>query len=167
MRLEDLKVIQNITPYWGQGHYLAQTPEGELIEVLVAERRSESVTSLLSWANALERIDHPTIPRVKTIAHKQTTFVALQQREGLPLSHCIHQHHDLLSRLDILMLFYQLATALRQLHDHGLNHANLTLDQMRVVGEGKLLLQGWAPPSIDQYFASRCLDDLKRFKNFF
>ena len=167
MLLEDLTIVQSLTPHWGGGHYLAQQQDGDYLEVLVAERSSESVTSLLSWANALERVDHPSIPRVKTIVHQQTTFVALQLREGQSLSQCIHQHHDQLSRLDILTLFYQLATALRKLHDHGLNHGNITLDHMKIVGEGELLLQGWAPPTIDKTFALRCVDELKRFKNFF
>ena len=37
MLLEELVVIQNLTPRWGRGHYLAKNAGGELLEVLVAE----------------------------------------------------------------------------------------------------------------------------------
>jgi formylglycine-generating enzyme required for sulfatase activity len=167
MQLADLDILQNVTPKWGAGHYLARHQNGDLLEVLVAERSSESVTSLLSWAHALERVSHPSIPDIQTIVHQEITFVALKVNDGLSLSHPIQNDRDQLNRLDILSAFYQLATALKKLHDHGLNHGNLTLDHMKFVGEGHLQLRGWAPPAIETTFSLRQLDELKRFKNFF
>ena len=167
MHLDSLEIIQNITPRWGAGHYLARHPNGDLLEVLVAERSSESVTSLLSWAHALERIDHPCLPYVQTIVHQETTFVALKLREGSSLAHWVQRDREKLHRFDILCLFFQLATALRKLHDHRLNHGNLTLDHMLLVGDGKLQLRGWAPPALETTFALRQFDELKRFKSFF
>ena len=45
MQLADLTIIQNVTPKWGAGHYLAHDGDGNLLEVLVAERSTESVTA--------------------------------------------------------------------------------------------------------------------------
>lgn len=168
MRLKDLDILQNITPRWGAGHYLARHQSGELLEVLVAEQTSESVTSLLAWANAFERITHPCLPQVQTIVHHEaSTFVALKVQEGLSLAQCVQNNRASLNKLDILSLFFQLATALKKLHEHGLNHGNLNLDNMLLIGEGGLLLQGWAPPTLETTFALRLVDELKRFKSFF
>ena len=167
MQLTDLTIIQNITPKWGAGHYLAKHQSGDLLEVLVAERSSESVTSLLSWAHALERVSHPSIPPIQTIVHGETTFVALKLQEGTSFSQPIQNEREQLTRLDILSAFYQLVTALKKLHDHGLNHGNLTLDHMKLIGNGQLQLRGWIPPAIETTFTLRQVDELKRFKNFF
>lgn len=167
MKLTDLKIIQNITPRWGAGHFLARHQSGELLEVLVAEQSSESVTSLLSWGHALERISHPSVPKIQTIVHQETTFIALRLQDGISLSQALQAEEHSLSRLDLLNAFYQLATALKKLHEHELNHGNLTLDHMKLVGEGWLQLRGWTPPAIETTFTLRKVDELKRFKNFF
>ena len=167
MQLADLNILQNVTPKWGAGHYLAHDKEGNLLEVLVAERSTESVTALLSWAKALEKVSHPSIPKIQTMVHQEITFVALKVAEGISLSNPLQHSRKQLLRLDILSAFYQLATALKKLHDHGLNHGNLNLDHMKLVGEGSLQLRGWAPPAIETTFVLRQIDELKRFKNFF
>ncbi len=167
MKLTDLNIIQNITPRWGAGHFLAKHQNGDLLEVLVAEQSSESVTSLLSWAHSLERVSHPSIPEIQTIIHNETTFVALRLQEGVSLSHPLQNERESITRLDIISTFYQLATALKKLHDHELNHCNLTLDHMKLIGDGWLQLRGWTPPPIETTFTLRKVDELKRLKNFF
>ena len=167
MQLAELNILQNVTPKWGAGHYLAQDKDGHLLEVLVAERSTESVTALLSWAKALEKVSHPSIPKIQMMVHQEITFVALKVDEGISLSNPLQHRREHLLRIDILSAFYQLATALKKLHDHGLNHGNLNLDHMKLIGEGQLQLRGWAPPAIETTFSLRQIDELKRFKNFF
>ena len=74
------------------------------------------------------------------MVHQEITFVALKIADGISLSSPLQHSREHLLRLDILSAFYQLATALKKLHDHGLNHGNLNLDHMKLVGEGMLQL---------------------------
>ena len=59
MQLSQLELKSNLSPKWGTGHYYAQSQTGESFELLVAQATSESKTTLISWAHALERVAHP------------------------------------------------------------------------------------------------------------
>jgi formylglycine-generating enzyme required for sulfatase activity len=166
MQLPQLELKSNMSPKWGAGHFLAQNSQNEIFEVLIAEPRSESMTSLISWAHSLERVGHAAVPIVHTVAHQDQTYVILKLTEGSILASLLNAP-NLLSRYDILSVFYQLATALQRLHKHGLTHGNLLPEHILLLPNGEIQLRGWAPPPVQFEFELRRIDDLKRFQTFF
>jgi formylglycine-generating enzyme required for sulfatase activity/serine/threonine protein kinase len=166
MQLPHLDIKGNLNPKWGAGHFHAKNMHGEDFEVLVAQPRSESMTSLIAWAHSLERISHPAIPIVHMISHQNTTYVSLKMNEGIQLSHLLSESESHLSRFDILSIFYQLATALQKLHSHGVTHGNINPDAILITPQGQLKLGAWTPPPIQLDFQIRKIEDLKVFQTY-